>query len=62
VIAVIFLDAMGRVDDFRVLRYSENKLLNDECDRLKIKLLTKLFPKNPDNKSGNYKIILTSKE
>jgi len=62
VVAVIFLGAMGKVDDFRILRYSENKLLNDECDRLKLRLINKLFPKNPDNKSGNYKIILTSKE
>jgi len=62
VIAVIYLSAMGKVDDFRVLRYSENELLNKECDRLRDKLMHKLFPKNPDNKSGNYKIILTSKE
>jgi len=62
VIAVIYLGAMGKVDDFRILRYSDSKLLNDECDKLKFKLIHKLFPKNPDNKSGNYKIILTSKE
>ena len=62
VIAVIYLGAMGKVDDFRVLRYSDSQLLNDECDRLKLRLMHKLFPKNPDNKSGNYKIILTSKE
>ena len=62
VIAVIYLSAMGKVDDFRVLRYSESQLLNQECDRLREKLMHKLFPKNPDNKSGNYKIILTSKE
>ena len=62
VIALIYLGAMGKVDDFRVLRYSENQLLNEECDRLKEKLKNKLFPKNPDNRSGNYKIILTSKE
>lgn len=62
VVAVIYLGAMGKLDDFRVLKYSDSKLLNEECDKLKNRLMHKLFPKNPDNISGNYKIILTSKE
>ena len=62
VVAVIYLSAMGKLEDFRILRYSESKLLNEECDKLKERLMYKLFPNNPENKSGNYKIILTSKE
>lgn len=60
--AVIELDAMGIVKDFRILRYSENEALNQECDKIKQRLLNQLFPTNPDNKQGSFIIILTSKE
>ena len=48
--------------DFRILNYSPNSNLNDECDKVKNRLMGVVFPLNPQNKSGNYIIILTSKE
>ncbi|MBD3823395.1 MAG: TonB C-terminal domain-containing protein [Epsilonproteobacteria bacterium] len=60
--AIIELNALGKVLDFRILNYSGNNQLNEECDRVKERLRTTVFPLNPDNKSGQYIIILTSKE
>ena len=60
--AVIVLSAIGKVMDFRILNYSSNNNLNDECDKVKNRLMGVVFPINPQNKSGNYIIILTSKE
>ncbi|EDZ61540.1 hypothetical protein SMGD1_2276 [Sulfurimonas gotlandica GD1] len=60
--AIIELSAIGKVMDFRILTYSANSSLNDECDKIKDRLLGVLFPANPQNKSGNYVIMLTSKE
>ncbi len=60
--AVIELSAIGKVMDFRILNYSENSSLNSECDKIKKRLMGVLFPANPKNSSGNYIIILTSKE
>ena len=60
--AVIELSSIGKVMDFRILNYSENSSLNDECDKIKNRLMGVLFPINPNNSSGNYIVILTSKE
>jgi len=60
--AVITLSAIGKVQDFRILNYSANEALNTECDRIKLRLLNVVFPKNPDNKSGTYTITLTAQE
>ena len=60
--AVITLSAIGKVQDFRILNYSVNKSLNDECDKVKNRLLNVVFPKNPQHVSGTYTIILTAKE
>ena len=60
--AVIELSAIGKVYDFRILRYSSNTELNSESDKIKDRLTSVVFPKNPDNSSGTYIIILTSKE
>jgi len=60
--AVIELSAIGKVMDFRILVYSANSSLNDECDKIKQRLIGVLFPANPQNKSGNYIVMLTSKE
>lgn len=60
--AVIELNSLGKVLDFRILTYSANNLLNEECDKIKNRLMGVNFPINPDNKSGNYIIKLTSKE
>lgn len=59
--AVIELSAFGKVLDFRILNYSTNEALNDECDKVRSKLIGVLFPVNPENKSGQYIIILKSK-
>ncbi len=60
--AVIELSAIGKVMDFRILTYSANSSLNDECDKIKDRLIGVLFPANPQNKSGSYIVMLTSKE
>ncbi|WP_294962492.1 cell envelope integrity protein TolA [Sulfurimonas sp.] len=60
--AVIELSAIGKVMDFRILTYSAKSNLNDECDKIKDRLIGILFPANPQNKSGNYIVMLTSKE
>ena len=60
--AVIKLSAIGKVLDFRILNYSANEALNNECDMIKDRLLGVVFPINPENMSGNYTIVLTSKE
>jgi len=60
--AVIELNALGKVLDFRILTYSSNAGLNEECDKIKDRLMGTNFPINPDNESGTYTIILTSKE
>ncbi|MDD2448306.1 MAG: TonB C-terminal domain-containing protein [Sulfurimonas sp.] len=60
--AVIELNSIGKVMDFRILTYSANGALNEECDKIKDRLLGVLFPMNPQNKSGNYTIVLKAKE
>jgi len=60
--AVIELNALGKVLDFRILTYSANSYLNAECDKIKERLLGINFPINPDNRSGSYIIKLTAKE
>lgn len=60
--AVIELNSLGKILDFRILTYSENVSLNEECDKLKERLSGINFPINPDNLSGTYIIKLTSKE
>jgi protein TonB len=60
--AIIELSSIGRVHDFRILNYSSHDELNRECDKLKDRLISVLFPKNPDKKSGRYEIKLTSQE
>jgi len=60
--AVVKLSAIGKVLDFRILNYSANESLNQECDKIKDRLSNVIFPINPDGKSGNYTIILISQE
>ncbi|MFT7003306.1 MAG: protein TonB [Sulfurimonas sp.] len=60
--AVIELSSIGKVMDFRILTYSDNSNLNEECDKIKSRLIGVLFPVNPQNKTGNYIVLLTSKE
>jgi len=60
--AVIELSSIGKVMDFRILNYSANSSLNNECDKIKQRLMGVLFPANPENRSGSYIIMLTSKE
>jgi len=60
--AVIMLSPIGKVLDFRILNYSANSEFNSECDKIKDRLSSVIFPVSPDNKSGSYTIMLTSKE
>ena len=58
--AVIELNAIGKVQDFRILNYSSNQALNDECDKIKSRLLGALFPINPLGKSSKTIVNITS--
>lgn len=58
--AVIQLNSIGKVLDFRILSYSPNSELNAESDRIKNRLINIVFPENPDGKSGTYTVILIS--
>lgn len=58
--AVIEINSIGKVIDFRILTYSDSETLNNECNKIKGRLVNVLFPKNPDNKSGKYIINLIS--
>jgi len=58
--AVIELNALGKVLDFRILTYSANSDLNNECDNIRDRLMGINFPINPDNESGIYTINLTA--
>ena len=60
--AHIMLNALGRLVDFRILQYSDNQALNDEADKIKQRLQSVIFPINPQNKSSDTIVILTSKE
>ena len=58
--AVIELSALGKVIDFRILTYSSNAALNDECNKIRERLLGVLFPINPQNKSSTTIVNITS--
>ena len=58
--AVIELSAIGKVQDFRILTYSSNQALNQECDKIKLRIITALFPSNPENKSSKTIVNITS--
>ena len=58
--AIIELSAIGKVQDFRILTYSSNQALNQECDKIKSRLIGALFPINPDGKSSKTIVNITS--
>ena len=60
--SVIELNALGKVIDFRILTYSANEALNRECDSLKSRLSSVVFPIHPEGRESRTVIILTSKE
>jgi len=60
--ALIVLNALGQLIDFRVLTYSGNEALNHEADNIKQKLKTVVFPLHPENKATNTIVILTSQK
>ena len=59
---VIELNALGKVIDFRILRYSDNEALNSEADNIAKRLKYVVFPRNPQNRSSRTVVILVSKE
>ena len=46
--------------DFRILTYSANPELNQECDKIKARLKGVVFPSNPDNRSFTRAINIIS--
>ena len=60
--AVIELNALGKVIDFRILNYSTNDALNTEVDKIKNRLSNIVFPINPEHKISRTIVILKSKE
>jgi protein TonB len=58
----IWLDASGKMDDFRVIAYSGHALFNSEVDRLKQRLKSVDFPGNPESRSIAIDIILIVQE
>lgn len=60
--ALIELNSIGKLIDFRILTYSSNDALNDEVDKIKKRLFNVVFPLNKENKSTKTIVILTSKE
>ena len=55
---VIEIDPIGKMLDFRVLNYSSNEALNNEADRMKQKLSSVIFPKNPEHQKSRVIIQL----
>jgi protein TonB len=60
--SVIELNSLGKLIDFRILSYSDNEALNSEVDKIKDRLRSVVFPKNPQKKSSRTIVILISKE
>ncbi|MDY0117281.1 MAG: TonB C-terminal domain-containing protein [Sulfurimonadaceae bacterium] len=60
--AVIELSAVGKMIDFRIISKSSHQLLNEECDKIKNRLQSVLFPKSPKNKTERYVIKLIPEE
>jgi len=60
--AVIELDPLGKVEDFRILEYSNNEALNEEADKIKLRIKNVIFPRNPKHVSSRRTVILKSKE
>ena len=60
--AVIELNALGKMLDFRILNYSSNDALNKEADRIKERLRGVIFPLNPNHTTSRTIVILKSKE
>ncbi|WP_428737262.1 TonB C-terminal domain-containing protein [Sulfurimonas sp.] len=55
---VIEIDPIGKMLDFRVLNYSSNESLNQEADKMKQKLSSVIFPKNPEHQKSRVIIQL----
>ncbi len=58
----IWLDANGKLKDWRVISYAGNTFFNQEVDHLKLRIMNKSFPKNPDGDSISIDIKLVAKE
>jgi outer membrane biosynthesis protein TonB len=56
------LDADGHVLDFKIISYSGSDIFDAEVDRLKKRISSQMFPKNPNGSSGNYIITLVARE
>ena len=56
--AVIELSPLGKMLDFRILNYSGSDALNQEADKIKDRIKSIVFPKNPANENARVIIIL----
>lgn len=56
------LSALGKLIDFRILRYSEDAEFNKACDELKAILSTITFPQNPENRSFSLEINIKTEK
>jgi len=58
---IIELSSLGKLLDFRVLKYSSNDALNKVVDNMKEKLMSVIFPISPNNNSQRIIINLIPK-
>lgn len=58
----VWLDASGKLKDWRVISYAGNTFFNQEVDRIKSRIATISFPKNPKGVSMSIDIKLVAKE
>jgi protein TonB len=59
---VIEFSAIGKMIDFRILRYSDSDSFNEEIRRVKERLKSVVFPKNPNNMNYTLTTNIISKE
>lgn len=58
----IWVDANGKLKDWRVISYAGNTFFNQEVDRIESRITTIAFPKNPKGISMSIDIKLVAKE
>lgn len=56
----IWLTSSGKVEDFRILTYSNSGTFNEEVDALKERLSTLTFPEHPKKEASVIDIVLTA--
>ncbi|WP_373070527.1 TonB C-terminal domain-containing protein [Sulfurimonas sp.] len=57
---IIELSAIGKMIDFRILKFSDNVSFNNELKKIKNRLKNVVFPKNPNNKNYTLRTYIIS--